>query len=181
MMKDILSVREIEPADIEVLTQYWLSADPLFLSGMGVDVDKVPTRSQWIQMLSEQIKAPLEEKQSYCIIWQLDGRSIGHSNARPIVFGEEAYMHLHLWDQPVRKKGLGEELVKMTLPYFFQNLQLKKLYCEPYALNPAPNRTLQKVGFDFVKEYTTIPGPMNFEQPVKRWELSYDKFSFLIK
>jgi RimJ/RimL family protein N-acetyltransferase len=181
MMKDVLSVREIEPADIEVLAQYWLSADLVFLSGMGVDVDKVPTRSQWIQMLSEQIKTPLEEKQSYCIIWQLDGRSIGHSNTRPIVFGEEAYMHLHLWDQTVRKKGLGVELVKMTLPYFFQNLQLKKLYCEPYALNPAPNRALQKVGFDFVKEYTTIPGPMNFEQPVKRWELSYDKFSFLIK
>ena len=67
-------------------------------------------------------------------------------------------------------------MVKMTLPYFFENLKLKKMYSEPYALNPAPNRILKKVGFEFVKEYTTIPGSLNFEQPVKRWELTYENF-----
>jgi hypothetical protein len=32
------------------------------------------------------------------------------------------------------------------------------------------------VGFAFVKKYITIPGKLNFEQPVNRWELSYDSF-----
>jgi RimJ/RimL family protein N-acetyltransferase len=67
----------------------------------------------------------------------------------------------------------------MTLPLFFERLQLKKLYCEPYALNSAPNKSLEKVGFEFIKEYITIPGSLNFEQPVKRWELSYEKFQLL--
>jgi RimJ/RimL family protein N-acetyltransferase len=67
----------------------------------------------------------------------------------------------------------------MTLPYFFQNFELKNLYCEPYALNPAPNKTLKKIGFQFVKQYVTIPGSLNFEQEVNRWELKFEDFVLL--
>lgn len=85
-------------------------------------------------------------------------------------------MHLHLWKNDLRKTGLGTELVKMTLFYFFEKLNLKILYCEPSALNPAPNKTLKKTGFEFVKEYITTPGFLNFEQKVNLWELTYEKF-----
>ena len=85
-------------------------------------------------------------------------------------------MHLHMWNSDLRKKGIGTELVKMSLPYFFENLQLKKIYCEPYALNAAPNIVLGKAGFTFMKKYLTIPGFLNFEQPVKCWELTYDQY-----
>ncbi len=181
MMENVLSVREIQQADIEAIVQYWLSSDSLFLMNMGVDLKKLPAKDQLEQTLLLQINTPVEEKKSYCIIWQVDGRPVGHSNANPIVFGEEAFMHLHLWNNTIRKRGLGTALVKLTLPWFFENLKLKKLYSEPYALNPAPHKTLQKAGFEFVREYTTTPGSLNFEQPVKRWELSYEKFKELNK
>ena len=64
-------------------------------------------------------------------------------------------MHLHLWKSSVRQKEADAALVKLTLPFFFENLRLKDLFCEPYALNPAPNKTLAKTGFEFVKEYIT--------------------------
>ncbi|MBI5915442.1 MAG: GNAT family N-acetyltransferase [Bacteroidetes bacterium] len=171
-----LSVRELQAGDIDAIARYWLGADTAFLHGMGVDLDKMPAEGQWKKMLSSQLRQSYREKQSYCLIWQVDGRAVGHSNVNKIVFGEEAYMHLHLWDTEVRKQGIGTALVKMTLPHFFKNLQLKKLYCEPYALNPAPNRTLEKIGFEFVKEYVTTPGWINFEQSVRLWELSYERF-----
>lgn len=85
-------------------------------------------------------------------------------------------MHLHIWNPAVRKKGYGTAFIKLTLPYFFEDLKLKRLFCEPYSLNSAPNRALEKVGFELVKEHTTIPGWLNFEQPVKLWELSYKNF-----
>jgi RimJ/RimL family protein N-acetyltransferase len=176
MSDPILAVREIQEQDIELIVQYWLNADPSFLLGMGVDSSKIPSKEEWIQMLREQLHQSFEEKQSYCMIWLVNGKAVGHSNVNKIKFGEEAYMHLHLWNSDIRKKGSGTELVKMTLPYFFKNLKLKKLYCEPYGLNPAPNRVLDKVGFTLVKEYTTTPGWLNFEQPVKRWELSLEMF-----
>jgi RimJ/RimL family protein N-acetyltransferase len=176
MSQATLSVREMQEADIELITRYWLTADPAFLHGMGVDTSKMPSKENWLQMLSEQLRQSYPEKKSYCLIWLVDQEPVGHSNVNKIKFGEEAFMHLHLWKTDVRTRGFGELLVKKSLPYFFKNLQLKKLYCEPYALNPAPNKVLQKVGFSFVKEYQTTPGWINFEQPVKLWELTHEKF-----
>ncbi|MBC5772645.1 GNAT family N-acetyltransferase [Pontibacter sp. KCTC 32443] len=175
-MHSNLSVRELQEQDITLIADYWLKSDSEHLIGMGVDMAKLPTRQQLTQMLQAQLNAPLHEKQSYCVIWEVDSQAVGHSNINKIMFGEEAYMHLHMWRSDIRKQGLGSALVKMSLPYFFENLQLKTLYCEPYALNPAPNKTLQKVGFELEKEYITIPGSLNFEQPVKRWRLSYSKY-----
>jgi RimJ/RimL family protein N-acetyltransferase len=176
MNEQILSVREIQHSDVELIAEYWDSADPAFLIGMGVDLAKKPAKEEMITMLSEQLTQPYPEKKSYCTIWQVDNKPIGHCNVNKIKFGEEAYMHLHLWNTEFRKKGMGTELVKMSLPYFFAKLQLKTIYCEPYALNPAPNKTLEKAGFSFVKEYITTPGFFNFEQLVKRWELTFDQY-----
>jgi RimJ/RimL family protein N-acetyltransferase len=179
MRENILSVREIQESDIELITQYWLQADKGLLEKMGVDISKLPSRDEWGKMLFEQLSQPVEEKKSYCIIWQVDGKPIGHSNVNKILFAKEAYMHLHMWNEGLRQKGLGTALVKKCIPYYFEKLKLKKLYCEPYALNPAPNNVLKKIGFKFIKEYVTTPDWLNFEQAVNRWELSYDNYKKL--
>ena len=174
-----LTVRELQEKDIDAITNYWLQAEPEFLKGMGVDLTKLPTRQEWRAMLTEQLHTPLLEKKSYCLIWEVEGNAVGHSNINKIVPGHEAYMHLHLWNPEVRKKGYGIRLIHLTLPYFFENYQLKTLYCEPYALNPAPNRTLERAGFRPVKEYVTTPGWINFEQPVRLWQMTAEEFGRL--
>lgn len=174
-----LSVREIEEKDVPNIVSYWHQTDHNFLINMGVDIAKIPAQQDLCHMLISQISLPYAEKQSYCIIWQANGEAVGHSNVNKIVYGQEAYMHLHLWQNTSRQKGMGSALVKMTLPYFFQNLQLKSLYCEPYALNPAPNKTLQRVGFTKLKTYITIPGYLNFEQEVNLWQMSADQLTDL--
>ena len=59
--------------------------------------------------------------------------------------------------------------VESSLP--IDTLQISRLFCEPHALNVAPNRTLQAAGFKYVKTHETVPGPFNFHQPVTRWVL----------
>ena len=174
-----LSVRALSKPDIELITAYWLDADPDFLLGMGVDLNKMPGREQWEQTLLEQLSQSIPEKKSFCMIWQMDGQAVGHSNINKIAFGDHAFMHLHLWKSGFRQKGMGADLVKLTLPHFFENYQLKTLYSEPYALNPAPNKTLEKVGFRFVKEHLTTPGWLNFEQRVNLWEMNRERFQHL--
>ncbi|MFN0216420.1 MAG: GNAT family N-acetyltransferase [Saprospiraceae bacterium] len=171
-----LSVRELEKSDIGLIAEYWLNATPEFLLGMGVDLNRMPSFDEIEAALLEQLSLEIPEKKSYCIIWQVDGKPVGHSNINKIQFGLEAFMHLHLWQPETRQKGIGVNLVKMTLPFFFEKYQLKTLFCEPYALNPAPNKTLEKVGFRFVKEHITIPGAINFEQPARLWEMSRERF-----
>jgi len=179
MTGEILSVREMLVSDIPLVVDYWLSADRTHLKAMGVDVRKIPSAEQLAKGLTAQIETAIEEKNSYCIIWLLNNEPVGHSNTNPTYFGNEAYMHLHLWAQTTRRHGLGSKFLELTIPYFFENLQLKDLYCQPYAQNAAPNKTLQKLGFEFVKEYVTIPGSLNYEQPVKLWHMSYERFTAL--
>lgn len=175
----MISVRELTHNDIEHIAKYWLEPDADHMKNMGVDLNKLPDRQQLVEGLQMQLNTPVEQRNAYCLIWEVDGIAIGHCNTNPTRFGEEAYMHLHIWNTGQRKKGLGVALVKESLPYFFENLKLKTLYCQPYALNPAPNKTLAKVGFEFLKEFITTPGAINFEQPVKQWRLTAEAFETL--
>jgi RimJ/RimL family protein N-acetyltransferase len=83
---------------------------------------------------------------------------------------------LHLWQNDKRQKGNGTCFVELSLPFYFSNFKLKKLFCEPYALNDAPNNTLKKAGFSLIKQYETTPGLFNFNQLVNRWCLDVEKY-----
>lgn len=169
-------IRELQVSDIPLLLDYWYNSDAAFLRGIGADKNKLPSRNDFNRMLKSQIDTALKDKKSYALIWELDGRAIGHTNVNKLVFGKHAFMHLHLWKNPNRKKGLGSVFVKESLPFYFENLKLQKLFCEPYALNPAPNKTLKKVGFRFQKRYKTNPGSINFLQEVNRWSMTKKQF-----
>ncbi len=174
-----LSARELERRDVERIADYWANASRDLLLAMGVEPAKLPPRSEFVAMLEHQLDLPLEERRAYGTIWEVDGEPVGHCNVNRIVFGREAYMHLHLWQEGRRHGGLGPQLIRCSLPWFFERLKLEELYCEPYALNPAPNRALEKAGFDFIQEYTTIPGAINFVQRVKRWHVNRAKYRSL--
>jgi RimJ/RimL family protein N-acetyltransferase len=176
MDKPILTVRELQQNDIEFIANYWLNSPKDYLTGMGVDLDKLPEHDEWIGFLSQQITQNYKDQTSYCIIWELDGKPIGHSNTNKIIFGHEAYMHLHIWAAGNRSKGLGTDFIILSIPHFFNHLNLKSLYCETYILNPSPNKALKKAGFTIVKQYLTTPGWINFEQLVNLWEMSLDSY-----
>lgn len=178
-MKNHLNVRLFTENDLDLLMNYWFSSTDEHLVGMGVDLAKMPTIAQFRQAIASQLRLPIEQKNAFPVVWEIDGKPVGHSNTNPTTFGETAKMHLHLWANPNRQKGLGTRFVKMTLPLFFNHLKLKTLICEPYALNPAPNKTMEKVGFEFVKEYITTPGSLNFEQPVNQWKMTKERFDVL--
>lgn len=174
-----LNVREAQQKDIELIAQYWFTSGHKYLESLGVDISKMPHEKEFKQMLDVQIALPYNEKKAYALIWEADGKPIGHTNVNPVLYGREADMHIHIWSENNRKKGYGLKLIQMSLPYYFNNLHLKRIVCEPYALNPSPNKTLEKAGFTFVKEYITTPGAITFEQPVKQWEILRDKINGL--
>ncbi len=171
-----LSVREIQHSDIDLIVNYWKDAHPKYLLSLGVDPTIRVNGEELKQALTEQINMPLQEKMSYTLIWEIDGKQVGHSNINKIEFGEKAFIHFHLWNSENRQKGIGTEFIIKSLPYFFDNLNLKQLFCEPYALNPAPNKTLEKIGFKFERQYSTIPGGQNFKQEVKLWKLTRTRY-----
>jgi RimJ/RimL family protein N-acetyltransferase len=175
----MIAVREMKLKDAESIVRYFHDGTPEFHKLLGVDPSKLPSVEDWIKLIHSEHALPLEQKQFFYVIWLYDGKPIGHSNINKIVYGQEAYMHLHVWTADKRHQGIGSSLVRLSLPYYFTNFKLNELFCEPHAVNPAPNKTLERTGFELVKEYDTVPGWINFHQPVKRWRMS--KNGFLLK
>ena len=103
------------------------------------------------------------------LMWLSDDRPVGFSSSDKIVYGEQANMHLHVVDPARRSSGVGSTAVRQTIGLYFRALALKRLFCEPNTFNVAPNRTLQSVGFRYVKTHMTVPGPLNYHQAVTRW------------
>jgi RimJ/RimL family protein N-acetyltransferase len=148
------------------MVDYFLDADDEFLRGMGVARSNLPLREDWINSTLLDHDRPNHEKDRAYLAWSYDGVAIGHSSINKIQVGEEAFIHLHLWLRARRQRGLGAAFFRLSAARFAEEFSLKRLYCEPYAENPGPNRVLQKSGFHFVKRYRTVPGAICFEQDV---------------
>jgi len=161
----------VSEADFLGMVEYFLTANEAFLRGMGVDPTKLPRREAWLERLLPDLRRPDRDKQTFYLGWDCDGVRVGHCNVNPLLHGQHACVHLHLWDAQARRAGLGTELLRRSIRVFFQRFDLRSLYCEPYAENPAPNRVLIKAGFRFLKRYRTTPGLINFEQEVNRYAL----------
>jgi len=170
------STREMTPTDAEQVVDYFSNADEAYLQGMGADKSKLPVREEWIAAIQAELNKSFKEKKLYYVIWEVDGKAIGHSNINHITFGQEAFMHLHIWEMQNRRFGNGLELVKQSIPKYFELFQLQKLRCEPFAGNAAPVRLLEQVGFEFVEIYETTPSIICFPQEVRRFEMSKSRF-----
>jgi RimJ/RimL family protein N-acetyltransferase len=163
------TVRPMLAAETSLIIDYFHDATPDFLRMLGVDPARLPARETWRAHYASEFDRPIAQRKSLLLLWELERKPIGFSTADKIIVGQQAFMHLHILQPDRRQRGFGVVLVRKSAELYFETLALQQLFCEPYAFNVAPNRTLQKAGFSYVMTHETIPGPLNFHQPVNRW------------
>lgn len=168
-MESKLAVRQMELGEVDHILDYFYSSTPEHLETLGVDPTRFPNREKWEQYYGRDYALPIEQRTSFNLIWLSDENPIGFSTADTIRYGVEAKMHLHVTSAENRHHGVGAECVRLSVDLYFEALKLQRLICEPNALNVAPNRTLQKAGFKYVKTHYTVPGALNYHQAVTRW------------
>jgi RimJ/RimL family protein N-acetyltransferase len=166
-----LAVREMQPTDADVRINYFHDSSDDHLHMLGVDRALLPTRAAWRESYEADFALPPEQRASYALIWEVDGKPVGFSTTDRIVVGEEAFMHLHILNPHQRRSGLGAQFVKESAAAYFRVLDLQRLFCEPNAFNVAPNRAVQSAGFRYLFTHRTSPGPINFPQATTRWVL----------
>jgi RimJ/RimL family protein N-acetyltransferase len=166
-----LVVREMAADEADLIINYFHGSTPEHLELLGVDPTRLPTPERWRERFIRDSAAPVRDRSTFLVLWELDGAPIGFSTADKIVYGEEAHMHLHVVDPQRRKSGIGSACVRKTVELYFRVLALERIFCEPNAFNVAPNRTLQRIGFKYVKTHMTVPGPLNYRQAVTCWVL----------
>jgi RimJ/RimL family protein N-acetyltransferase len=156
-------------AEVGVRIDYFHDSSDEHLLKLGVDRASLPSKEAWRSAYTADYALPLEQREGVALIWELDGRTVGFSSADRILFGEEAFMHLHIVSPELRHRGFGAAFVKESARHYFRMLQLERLYCEPNAFNTAPNRTLQRAGFRYLFTHEARPNPINFHQTTTRW------------
>jgi RimJ/RimL family protein N-acetyltransferase len=159
--------------DYELMADYFCDGDESFLLGMGVDPHRLPDRREWLESLLLDHEKPDDAKDRLYLLWSYRSERIGHSSINKIIPGGEGHIHLHMWKAEFRKAGLGTELVRQSVAYYFGRFRLQKVVSEPFAANPAPNRVLEKLGFKLIRTYRTKPGITAYEQDVNRYELTF--------
>lgn len=166
-----LNVREMRLDEVGVIIDYFHQSTAEHLEMMGVDPTKLPEPATWLQRYTDEYGKSLENRRTFLLIWQSNGVTVGFSTTDKIIYGKEAYMHLHVIRPEQRNSGLGTLCVKESARIYFDALKLERLFCQPNAFNVAPNRTLQSAGFKYLETYETVPGPLNYHQAVTRWVL----------
>jgi RimJ/RimL family protein N-acetyltransferase len=164
-------VRPLRLDEVGLRIDYFHEASDEYLVMLGVDRALLPSRGDWLAYYEEDFARPIAERETYNLAWELDGRLVGFSSTDKIDFGEQAFMHLHIVEEPRRRAGLGTEFVRLSVDEYFRALDLRRLFCQPNAYNVAPNRTLQRVGFRYVFSEEMQPSFINFPQPITRWVL----------
>src|ERR1041385_7108208 len=141
--RGLVQVRPFAERDeYERMIDYFLTADDAALAAMGVDRSRFPSREEWLAAVVLDHARPREQKERGYLAWVYDGVVIGHSSINKIRFGEDAFIHLHLWERVRRRGGLGTVFFRLSAESFSRDFKLRRLYCEPYADNPAPNHVL---------------------------------------
>jgi RimJ/RimL family protein N-acetyltransferase len=158
-------------SEVGIRIGYFHDASDEYLRMLGVDRSLLPTREAWQSFYEEDCSRPIRDRINYSLLWERDGRMVGFSSTDRITFGNEAFMHLHVVEAELRSSGLGTQFVMLSAQAYFKVLELRRLFCEPNALNVAPNRTLQRAGFRYLFTHESQPSPINFPQLTTRWVL----------
>ena len=166
-----LDVREMKLDEANMVIDYFHSSTPEHLELLGVDPTRLPGRGVWAARFKELFALPVAERPNFYVIWLSDGRPVGFSSYDKIVVGSHANMHLHVTEPELRQSGIGAACVVRSAEIYIGTFEFQRLFCEPNAFNVAPNRTLQKAGFKYLKTHMTVPGPLNYHQAVTRWVL----------
>ena len=120
-----VSVREMHVSEVGIRIRYFHEASDDYLLALGVDRDLLPEPEAWLSFFERDYERPLTERAHYALVWELDGQMVGFSSLDHIVFGEEAFMHLHIVEHSWRRRGLGANFVKLSASKYFEVFELK--------------------------------------------------------
>ena len=164
-----LTVRPMQLSEVDLVIDYFHQSTPEHLELLGVDPTRLPGPDQWRERAARELALPVEARSVIYLLWLWNETPVGFSGCDRIRFGDHAFLHLHVIEPDRRTMGIGTAAVRMSASIAFDLLRLRRLFCEPNAFNVAPNRTLQRAGFTYVKTHRTVPGRLNYHQAVTRW------------
>jgi RimJ/RimL family protein N-acetyltransferase len=169
---ELFSNRELKVQDIPLIVGYWQSLAPDDITRMYIDAAKLHSSDEMEARLLKVLETPPAERQADPLLWEVNQKTVGFTNLNNIERGEQASIHLHMFNAQNRGKGYGRRLFMLSVQKYLRRHQLKKVICEPAATNAGPNGLMRALGFPIERTYLTkTPSAICFEHEVNRYEI----------
>src|SRR4051812_11407212 len=115
---DRVSVRDLSEADIPHLARYWFHSPAGYLEGIGVDPRKLPPQDVFENGLREKCRGPASKVNA--LIVTFNGRPVGFHTLNPLIEGDHAIFHAHIFDPSVRRQGIASVSYPKACHLFMQ-------------------------------------------------------------
>jgi len=139
----VAALRDLAPADIPAIVNYWLSSPPEFLDFMGIDRRRLGSAEGITKRLSAAIRTRDASQPNIGLAITLDERLIGYTLLNRYS-AEINYSHWHIISPGLRAKGISTALYPLRLKAYFDLAPIAQLIHQTRTRNLGVNRMLDK-------------------------------------
>lgn len=158
----IAGLRDLTPADVPFIVDYWLKSPDEFLTRMGVDRARLGSAEEIQRRFLNAIRSGDLDQRSISLGITLDGGLVGYTLLNR--YSEDVnYSHWHIIVSGQRAKGLSTALYPYRVKAYFDLAPLSQLIHQTRTSNVGMNRVLDK--FVPVSETKYIEKPDGVASP----------------
>jgi RimJ/RimL family protein N-acetyltransferase len=137
-----VTLRPLEPDDIDTLYAWELDAELDILAGWGIKESRVAHRQRYEKRIAE----PADDLTMFGI--EAEGHLIGYMQLAAIdVYERRADVGFLIGEKTAWGHGFGTTALRLWLDYAFTVRALERISAETYSFNTRSQRLLERVGF----------------------------------
>jgi hypothetical protein len=139
----IAGLRDLTPADVPAIADYWLLSPPDFLTAMGVDRQRLGSAEDIRGRFLSAVRSGNSNQPSISLGITLDERLVGYTLLNR--YSEEVnYSHWHIIVPQLRARGLSTALYPSRIKAYFELAPIQQLIHQTRASNAGMNSVLDK-------------------------------------
>lgn len=139
----IAVLRDLTPADLPAIVDYWLLSPDEYLAFMGVDRQKLGSADDIRKRFSDAIRTGDPTQPTISLAITLDDRLVGYT-LFVRRFEDVNYAHWHIIVPDLRAKGLSTALYPHRIKAYFDIAPISRLIHQTRTRNLGVNRMLDK-------------------------------------
>jgi len=139
----VASLRDLQPADVPAIVDYWTLSPPDYLAAMGVDRPRLGSPDDVHTRYTNAIRTGDSDQSSFALAITLDERMVGYTLLNRYS-PDVNYSHWHIIIPGLRTRGLSTALYARRVQAYFTLTPITRLIHQTRTSNTAMNRVLDK-------------------------------------
>jgi RimJ/RimL family protein N-acetyltransferase len=172
-----VSVRDLSEDEIPYVLDYWFRSPPGFVESMGADLAKLPEEPRFADALRDRVRKNRGEAVSnLSILTILHGDApVGMHTLNPLVEGDYAIFHAHVWRPEMRGRGIAELSYPLACRLFLRRFDLKRILFKTPVQNAGAIRVKERLGIRYLGEEVVDHGILKAGTLAKVFELTREE------